>query len=121
MVQLSGCETLEEMLLPYVCPIGWADQYHSQSLHHSLLVMQRYIEQHGPPATRLITSAYYEKYLRWYQFWKLPDGTYRLSTNVGTNAFAQNTVKDIGLCAAGATLPLTCQLIRHPDVVLIVP
>ena len=63
--------------------------------------MQSYIQQHGPPATHLITSAYYENYLRWYQFQKLPDGTYRLGTNVGQKPFAQNTVIDIGLSAAG--------------------
>ena len=27
-------KSIEETLLPYVCPIGWADQYPSQNLHH---------------------------------------------------------------------------------------
>jgi hypothetical protein len=64
--------------------------------------MQEYISAHGPPATHLITSAYYENYLRWYQFQKLTDDTYALSTNVGYKPFAQNTVADIGASAAGA-------------------
>lgn len=62
---------------------------------------QDYIRQQGLSATFLITSAYYENYVRWYRYQRLADGTYRLSTNVGTTPFAQNTVADIGESAAG--------------------
>jgi len=57
----------------------------NDSCSQACFAAQEYISAHGPPATYLITSAYYENYLRWYQFQKLADGTYTLSTNVGEN------------------------------------
>ncbi|KAK9802608.1 hypothetical protein WJX73_001802 [Symbiochloris irregularis] len=89
-----------------------------------------YIRQHGPPATNLITSAYYENYFRWYNFQRLADNTYRLSTNVGSKPFAQNTVEDIGASAAvvfaggqeyiGRDIPVVSQVIGMEEITQII-
>ena len=90
--------TLRACLETYCCAAFALNSYDPTQ---SSPCVQDYIQQHGPPATNLITSAYYENYFRWYNFQRLADGTYRLSTNVGTEPFAQNTVEDIGASAAG--------------------
>ncbi|KAK9794908.1 hypothetical protein WJX73_004067 [Symbiochloris irregularis] len=64
--------------------------------------IEAYIKKTGPPASYLITSAYYENYFAWYRYQLQADGTYLLRTNVSTKPFCQNAVADIAESAAVA-------------------
>lgn len=66
-----------------------------------MLHVQAYIKENGPPASYLITSAYFENYYTWYRYQLQADGTYLLKSNVSTKPFCQNAIADIAESAAG--------------------
>lgn len=64
-------------------------------------MVQEYLKASGIPYTVLLTSGFYENFLKYYQYQKQADGTYVFAINAGFGGIPMHAAADIGASASG--------------------